>query len=108
MKIRCRECKTIYDNSEKYCPYCFSRTNPHDCYHLNVDGEIVGKTRTKKTSQSVKTNQTNKTNQAYKTSQVKNRNRNTNVKKKSAPGVVFAIVMILFYIIFVMMMFSFD
>lgn len=26
MKIRCKECKTIYDDSEKYCPYCFTRT----------------------------------------------------------------------------------
>lgn len=46
MKIKCRECNTIYDDKEKYCPYCFSRTNPHNCYHLN-DENI--KTKQKKT-----------------------------------------------------------
>lgn len=37
MKIKCTECKTIYDSSEKYCPYCFNRTNRHDCYNLNSE-----------------------------------------------------------------------
>ncbi len=26
MKIRCKECNTVYDSSEKYCPYCFTKT----------------------------------------------------------------------------------
>ena len=37
MKIKCTECKTIYDSPEKYCPYCFNRTNRHDCYNLNSE-----------------------------------------------------------------------
>lgn len=41
MKIRCRECKTIYDNSEKYCPYCFTRTNAVVRYKANVDNNRV-------------------------------------------------------------------
>ena len=40
MKIRCKICNTVYDNKEKYCPYCFNRTTKnHDCY--NLDSEIV-------------------------------------------------------------------
>lgn len=40
MKIRCRNCKTIYDNKEKYCPYCFARTHPRPS-HIRVDGTNV-------------------------------------------------------------------
>ena len=40
MKIKCKICNTVYDNKEKYCPYCFNRTvRNHDCY--NLDSEIV-------------------------------------------------------------------
>lgn len=42
MKIRCRECKTIYDDSEKYCPYCFTRTKPNESYAVRM-GRIEGK-----------------------------------------------------------------
>lgn len=41
MKIRCKECKTIYDNSEKYCPYCFARTNAVVRYKASVDNNRV-------------------------------------------------------------------
>ena len=38
MKIKCKECKTVYDNKEKYCPYCFNRTKRnHDCFDLNSE-----------------------------------------------------------------------
>lgn len=41
MKIRCKECKTIYDNSEKYCPYCFNRTNTADRYKVSQGGNRI-------------------------------------------------------------------
>ena len=38
MKIKCKICNTVYDNKEKYCPYCFNRTvRNHDCYNLNSE-----------------------------------------------------------------------
>ncbi len=37
MKIKCKECKTIYDNSEKYCPYCFNRTDRIVRFKASVD-----------------------------------------------------------------------
>ncbi len=40
MKIRCRECKTIYDSKEKYCPFCYARTNPKP-RQIRVDGRSV-------------------------------------------------------------------
>ncbi len=46
MKIRCRECKTIYDDSEKYCPYCFTRTKPKESYTVR-GGPIEEKTVSK-------------------------------------------------------------
>ena len=40
MKIKCKICDTVYDNKEKYCPFCFNRTTRnHDCY--NLDSEAV-------------------------------------------------------------------
>lgn len=39
MKIRCKECKTVYDNSEKYCPFCFERTNATSRSRVRIDGE---------------------------------------------------------------------
>ena len=42
MKIKCKECNTIYDSNEKYCPYCFNRTNRHNCYQLNSE-EVYSK-----------------------------------------------------------------
>lgn len=38
MKIRCRECKTVYDNQEKYCPYCYARTDAKPS-RIRVDGQ---------------------------------------------------------------------
>ena len=46
MKIRCRECKTIYDDSEKYCPYSFTRTKPKESYTVRI-GPIEEKTVSK-------------------------------------------------------------
>lgn len=37
MKIKCRECKTIYDDNEKYCPYCFTRTKEIVRYRTSLD-----------------------------------------------------------------------
>lgn len=53
MKIKCKVCNTVYDNKEKYCPYCFNRTyRNHDCYNLN--SEIVySKDKYKKTDKSI-------------------------------------------------------
>ena len=53
MKIKCKVCNTVYDNKEKYCPYCFNRTyRTHDCYNLN--SEIVySKDKYKQTDTSI-------------------------------------------------------
>ena len=37
MMIKCRECKTVYDDKEKYCPYCFTRTKAVVRYRTNMD-----------------------------------------------------------------------
>ena len=101
MKIKCRECKTIYDSSEKYCPYCFSRTKPHDCYHLSMDGSHVEGSAMKKRSREVK--------------QFNYRKRASSKYKKSKPKVngaeivayVFVIIMIMMFLSFFLMIFSF-
>lgn len=48
MLIKCKECKTIYDNSEKYCPYCFTRTNSIVRYRSSVDGRRIEGSEMKK------------------------------------------------------------
>lgn len=37
MMIKCRECKTVYDDNEKYCPFCFTRTKEVVRYRTNMD-----------------------------------------------------------------------
>lgn len=37
MMIKCKECKTIYNDNEKYCPFCFTRTNKVVRYRTNMD-----------------------------------------------------------------------
>lgn len=50
MKIKCKICNTVYDNKEKYCPYCFNRTTRnHDCYNLNSE-EVYSKDKYKSAS----------------------------------------------------------
>lgn len=51
MKIKCKICNTVYDNKDKYCPYCFNRTKrTHDCYNLNSE-DVYSKDKYKQTNQ---------------------------------------------------------
>ncbi|MGN1344534.1 MAG: hypothetical protein ACI4U3_08135 [Traorella sp.] len=95
MKIRCKECNTVYDSNEKYCPYCFNRTVRHDCYHLNEDNEVSTNYRAAKRP-------TQTTYQQVKKYKPTTRTKTTRKKNPASSVVTFIVVvfMIMFFCIF--------
>lgn len=48
MMIKCKVCKTIYDDKEKYCPYCFTRTKTIVRYRTDMENNCFEGSEMKK------------------------------------------------------------
>lgn len=93
MLIKCRECKTVYDDNEKYCPFCFTRTKEIVRYRTNVDSRLEGSVMKKRAA--TKFNYQKRATTKYK-------------PKKTSPVVVIIpiLFMLLFFYVFMHIIFN--
>ena len=118
MKIKCKVCNTIYDNKEKYCPYCFNRTfRNHDCYNLNSE-VVYSKDKYRQPDRKLYEgkaiqNQRNRANsfnyqQRSKSKYIKNNKINSNAALTTALLIVFGMIFFsLFIMVFMNLIFFF-
>lgn len=109
MKIKCRECKTIYDDSEKYCPYCFNRTTRnHDCYNLNSEA-VYSKNDYRNTNKKLYEGKAiqNQRNRANSFNYQKRATTKFKTKKTNAIAIIIPIIFsVMFFIMFMSMIFN--
>lgn len=111
MKIKCKVCNTVYDNKEKYCPYCFNRTfRNHDCYNLNSE-VVYNKEKYRQTDRKLYEgkailNQRERANsfnyQKRTTSKYKNNKVNPITALTTALSIIFGIIFFMFFVMIFM------